>query len=178
MFRQASYGSLFWNIACAMMKSTKADSFVKHNGFERFSQSVAGSLMQNALSKLVRFLYCFGPCVGSVFESILDQISTDFGIFFGVGERILELLAEVVCEARVLSWILEFWGGGWEPKLSLAPQGGIEWRERRLCSSCFKQLNSVFKTRLGTLRAGGSGLGPPPPPTTQIPPNFTKSDDY
>ena len=121
MFRQASYSSLFWNIACAMMKSTKADSFVKHNGFKCFSHFVSGGLMQNALSKLVRFLYCFGPCVGSVFELILDQISIDSGSVFGVGERILELLAEVVCEAHVLSWILKFLGGGWEPKLSLGP---------------------------------------------------------
>ena len=41
---------------------------------------------------------------------------TDFGVVFGVGEGILELLVEVVCEARVLSWILKFLGGGWEPK--------------------------------------------------------------
>jgi len=145
-----------------MMKSTKADSFVKHNGFERFSQSVAGDLMQNASSKLVRFLHCLGHCVGSVFDLILKQILTDFGVVFGVGEGILELLVEVVCEARVLSWILKFLGGGWEPKGEKVQFGTprINWeevrrRERRGCSSCFKQLNSGSKTRLGTLRAGG-----------------------
>ena len=76
--------------------------------------------MQNALSKLVRFWNFFGPCVGSVFESILDQILTDFGGVFGVGEHILELLVEVVCEARVLSWIL----GGWEQKCEQVGSGG------------------------------------------------------
>ena len=112
MFRQASYSSLFWNIACAMMKSTKADSFVKHNGFERFSQSVGGGLMQNGLSKLVRFLHCVGPCVGSVFGPILESISSGFGRVFRVGKGILERLVEVVCQGRVLSWILKSLGGG------------------------------------------------------------------
>jgi len=159
MFRQASYSSLFWNIACAMMKSTKADSFVKHNGFERFSQSVAGDLMQNASSKLVRFLHCLGHCVGSVFDLILKQILTDFGVVFGVGEGILELLVEVVCEARVLSWILKFLGGGWEPKGEKVQFGTprinynkLRRRERRGCSSCFKQLKSEFQTRLEPCR--------------------------
>ena len=72
--------------------------------------------MQNALSKIVCFLHRCGSCVGNVFGSILEQISADFGCFFGVGKGILERLVEVVCEGRVLSWILEFWGGGWEPK--------------------------------------------------------------
>ena len=107
---------MFLEHSLRVMTSAKADSFVKQNGFECFSQSVAGSLMQNALLKLVRFLHCYGPCVGSVFESVLEQISTDFGDVFGVGKCILELLVEVVCEARVLNWILKFLDGGWEPK--------------------------------------------------------------
>ena len=60
----------------------------------------------------VCFLHCCGPCVGNVFGSILEQISTDFGCFFGVGKGILERLVEVVCEGRVLRWILKFLGRG------------------------------------------------------------------
>ena len=89
--------------------------------------------MQNALSKIVCFLYGFGPCVGSVCESILEQISTDFGRVCSVGERNLELLVEVVCEAHVLSWILKFLGGGWEPKREKVQFGPprIKWNELR-----------------------------------------------
>ena len=88
----------------------------KTQWFRAFLDSVAGGFVQNALSKIVCFLHRCGPCVGNVFGSILEQISADFESFFGVGKGILERLLEVVCEGRVLSWILKFWGGGWEPK--------------------------------------------------------------